>query len=68
MLDEATSALDRESEEAVLGGLKTLMQGRTVIMVSHKPERLLHVDRVIYMRGPCTEEIPVSERSPPSEI
>jgi len=47
LLDEATSALDRESEEAVLDGLDKLIQGRTVLMVSHSPERLRGVARTI---------------------
>jgi subfamily B ATP-binding cassette protein MsbA len=47
LLDEATSALDQESEGAVLSGLRELMSNRTTILVSHHPERLLHVDRVV---------------------
>lgn len=47
LLDEATSALDAESEKAVLEGLAELMKGRTVLLVSHAPERLLGIDRVI---------------------
>lgn len=47
LLDEATSALDRESEEAVLDGLERLIQGRTVLMVSHSPERLRGLTRTI---------------------
>ncbi len=47
LLDEATSALDRESEQAVLQGLADLMKGRTVLLISHAPERLIHVDRTI---------------------
>ncbi len=49
LLDEATSALDKDSESAVLAGLKNLMKGKTTILVSHHPERLLHVDRVIQL-------------------
>ena len=45
LLDEATSALDRESEEAVLNGLEKLIQGRTVLLVSHAPERLQGIAR-----------------------
>jgi len=41
LLDEATSALDKESEQAVLQGLQSLMINRTVILVSHAPERLM---------------------------
>lgn len=47
LLDEATSALDRESERSVLRGLETLMQDRTVIFVSHSPERLVGITRTI---------------------
>lgn len=50
LLDEATSALDQQSERAVLEGLQDLMRGRTVLMVSHAPERLLRFDRSIEMR------------------
>ena len=41
LLDEATSALDKESEQAVLQGLQLLIVNRTVILVSHAPERLM---------------------------
>lgn len=51
LLDEATSALDKDSEAAVLGGLSELMAGRTVLLISHAPERLLRVDRVLQLRG-----------------
>jgi len=49
LLDEATSALDRGSEATVLAGLKNLMRGKTTIVVSHHPERMLHIDRVVYL-------------------
>lgn len=51
LLDEATSALDKDSEAAVLSGLSELMAGRTVLLISHAPERLLRVDRVLALRG-----------------
>jgi subfamily B ATP-binding cassette protein MsbA len=47
LLDEATSALDQDSEAAVLEGLGNLMHGRTTILVSHSPERLIQIDRVV---------------------
>jgi subfamily B ATP-binding cassette protein MsbA len=47
LLDEATSALDKDSEQAVLQGLEELMQGRTVLLVSHAPERLRGITRTI---------------------
>lgn len=49
LLDEATSALDKESELAVLAGLNDLMAGRTVILVSHAPERLSHINKVVHV-------------------
>jgi subfamily B ATP-binding cassette protein MsbA len=54
LLDEATSALDKESEQAVLQGLQSLMANRTVLLVSHAPERL--------MPGLRCVEITVSQR------
>lgn len=50
LLDEATSALDKESEQAVLDGLEQLMKGRTVLLVSHSPERLRGITRTIKFR------------------
>lgn len=47
LLDEPTSALDRENEVAVIDAIKTLMRGRTVLWVSHSPERLVGIDRTI---------------------
>ena len=52
LLDEATSALDKESEQAVLKGLQTLMANRTVILVSHAPERLMPGLRHVEIAGP----------------
>ena len=54
LLDEATSALDRDSERAVLESLERLMVGRTVLMVSHSPERLLGMSRTVSL----TQETP----------
>lgn len=47
LLDEATSALDKISESAVLSAVTGLMKDKTTILVSHHPERLCEVDRVI---------------------
>jgi len=47
LFDEATSALDKNTESEVIQGLKTLVKGKTTILVSHNPERLLYVDQVV---------------------
>jgi subfamily B ATP-binding cassette protein MsbA len=44
LLDEPTSALDRDSESSVLAGLAALKKNRTVILVSHSPERYTNTD------------------------
>lgn len=49
-LDEPTSPLDPETIEEFLGSLKKLTKkGTTIIMVTHKPEDLNFVDRVIWL-------------------
>lgn len=47
ILDEPTEGLDATSEQSVLAALDTLMQGRTTLLISHRPSSLRHVDRVI---------------------
>jgi ABC-type multidrug transport system ATPase subunit len=49
-LDEPTSPLDPETIEEFLKCLQALCeQGTTVVMVTHKPEDLNYVDKVIFM-------------------
>ncbi|EIQ01207.1 ABC-type antimicrobial peptide transport system, ATPase component [Opitutaceae bacterium TAV1] len=46
--DEPTGNLDEENERIVLGLLRDLhRQGRTIIMVTHNPDLICHVDRVV---------------------
>jgi ABC-type multidrug transport system fused ATPase/permease subunit len=40
LLDEPTSGLDVEAERTVVEALQTLVQGRTVVMVTHRPALL----------------------------
>lgn len=47
LLDEATSGLDRENEMLVQRSLENVARKKTVIIVSHNPERTLKVDQVI---------------------
>lgn len=49
-LDEPTSPLDPETIEEFLKCLRNLCnEGTTVVMVTHKPEDLNYVDRVVFM-------------------
>ncbi len=46
ILDEATSALDPETERLFLLNLKRAASGRTVILITHRPQLLAMCDRV----------------------
>lgn len=47
ILDEPTEGLDPVSERAVMAALDSLMQGRTTLLITHRPENLGFVDRVV---------------------
>ncbi len=51
VLDEAFSGLDPLTESAVFDGLKRMMQGRTVIIVSHERNLVENADQVIRMEN-----------------
>src|SRR5260370_98546 len=49
LLDEATSSLDAESKRLVEEALEKLMQGRTTIIIAHRPGTVLKADRLVVM-------------------
>jgi ATP-binding cassette subfamily B protein/subfamily B ATP-binding cassette protein MsbA len=49
ILDEATSDLDSESQRLVQASLRSLMHGRTVICIAHRPSTILEADRVVML-------------------
>jgi subfamily B ATP-binding cassette protein MsbA len=51
ILDEPTASLDPESEQLVLEGLRRLMKGRTVIMVTHRLNTLHDADQIVVVSG-----------------
>lgn len=51
ILDEPTSALDTAAESKVLKGITRLMQGKTVMMVTHKHSLLAAMDTVYVVEG-----------------
>ena len=51
VLDEPTSAMDPASERQLLDRLKSSLQGKTVVLVTHKPSMLELVDTVIVFDG-----------------
>ena len=49
ILDEATSSLDIPSERLVQHGLKTLLKGRTAVIIAHRLSTVTIDDRVLVM-------------------
>ncbi|WP_312113433.1 ABC transporter ATP-binding protein [Brevibacillus reuszeri] len=47
LLDEATSNLDARSEHLINNALKSLMKGRTTVMICHDLKEMANVDNVI---------------------
>ncbi|MEV3989638.1 thiol reductant ABC exporter subunit CydD [Streptomyces sp. NPDC049837] len=50
LLDEPTAALDGETEAAVVDAVRRLAEGRTVLLVVHRPALLAVADRVVTLR------------------
>lgn len=49
VMDEATANIDTETEQLIQQALKTLMEGRTTIMVAHRLSTIQHADNIIVM-------------------
>jgi ATP-binding cassette subfamily B protein len=51
VLDEPTASLDPESEQLVAAGFETVMNGRTTILITHRPALAKRADRVAVLDG-----------------
>jgi len=49
ILDEPTASLDVEAEAEVMRAIDTLIEGRTVVMISHRLSTLGHADEIIVL-------------------
>ncbi|MGN6448704.1 MAG: type I secretion system permease/ATPase [Brucella intermedia] len=56
ILDEATSALDYESERIILGNMREIVRGRTVVIIAHRLATVRHCNRIIGMQDGCIVE------------
>jgi ABC-type multidrug transport system fused ATPase/permease subunit len=56
ILDEPTASLDVEAEAEVMHALETLVEGRTVLTISHRLSTLGHVDEIIVLHQGCIAE------------
>jgi ATP-binding cassette subfamily B protein/subfamily B ATP-binding cassette protein MsbA len=63
LLDEPTSALDAESEALIGQSLERLCQGRTVLMVAHRPGTIARLQRVVVL-----EKGRLSESGAPAQL
>ena len=59
VLDEPTSAMDMQTEAALVARLKPALEGRTVLIVTHRPQLLALADRVVVVdRGRVVQDGP----------
>jgi ABC-type multidrug transport system fused ATPase/permease subunit len=62
VLDEATSLLDIPSERLVQAALRTVLAGRTAVIIAHRLSTVAIADRVLVLdRGQITEDGPPGE-------
>ena len=51
MLDEPTSAMDHNAEAGFIQAVRGFVEGRTLLLVTHKPTMLDLVSRIIVLDG-----------------
>lgn len=57
LLDDPTAALDAETTLQILDSLRSAAQGRTTLLVTHRPQLLKQADRVVVLaRGRIVQE------------
>ncbi|HEU4454469.1 MAG TPA: ATP-binding cassette domain-containing protein, partial [Longimicrobium sp.] len=47
VLDDALSAVDTHTEHEILEGLRTVLEGRTSVIVSHRVTAVMHADLIL---------------------
>ncbi|MCO5142718.1 MAG: ABC transporter ATP-binding protein/permease [Oligoflexia bacterium] len=49
ILDEATASIDHHTEEKIQHSLKTLLKGKTTLVIAHRLETVKHADKILVM-------------------
>jgi subfamily B ATP-binding cassette protein MsbA len=62
IMDEATSALDTESEMAMQQALRTILHGRTSVVVAHRLSTIVEADQIVAMDDGKIVEIGTHEQ------
>ena len=63
VLDEPSAALDPGAERAIIEGYRRVMQGRTVLLITHRLDLVRAADEVVMI-----EQAKVVERGTPAEV
>src|SRR5438874_2831544 len=69
ILDEPTSAVDADTEAKILGAMRHLMRGRTVVLISHRPSTLERCEGLLVLdhgRVVTDTSRPITLASPPA--
>ena len=56
ILDEATSALDYESERVIQSNMRSIVKGRTVVIIAHRLAAVRNCDRIIAIKDGAVVE------------
>ena len=51
ILDEPTSSVDVRTEREILDAMKRLMEGRTSLLIAHRPSTLQHCDELLLIEN-----------------
>lgn len=57
ILDEATSSVDPENEKQLLIALKSLLKGKTTIIIAHKLSTIKNADQIIVLKNGAIEQV-----------
>ena len=63
ILDEATAMFDPDGERDFLAECRTLLQRRTVLLITHRPASLALADRILRLEGGALTEVGGNERT-----